>query len=91
MLQAAADGADVVVHTAVRGRPGFSSDLLATVAGRVSESGSVVLAAAGDDGQHGLFYVEAPGVGTDVISVGSFDSPGHAAGVLKAAGGLAFT
>ncbi|EIE91601.1 hypothetical protein RO3G_16312 [Rhizopus delemar RA 99-880] len=52
----------------------WADDPTSIVANRVSEKGSIVIAAAGNEGNDGAFYISAPGSGTSTVSVASTDN-----------------
>ncbi|RCI02174.1 hypothetical protein CU098_002622, partial [Rhizopus stolonifer] len=52
----------------------WADDPTSIVANRVSERGVVVVAAAGNEGNDGAFYISAPGTGVNTISVASTDN-----------------
>ncbi|KAG0747148.1 hypothetical protein G6F62_000447 [Rhizopus arrhizus] len=52
----------------------WADDPTAIVANRVSERGSIVVAAAGNEGIDGAFYISAPGTGQGTVSVASVDN-----------------
>ncbi|KAI9342503.1 peptidase S8/S53 domain-containing protein [Zopfochytrium polystomum] len=86
MLQAAADGAQVIVHSITNSKFGTPSTLLSRVATELTDAGVVVVAAAGNDGEYGLFSGEAPAVGHNVISVTSFDNAAYPKSSVDIAG-----
>ncbi|KAI9271331.1 peptidase S8/S53 domain-containing protein [Sporodiniella umbellata] len=52
----------------------WADDPTSLVANRISESGSIVVAAAGNEGGEGAFYISAPGSGKSTVSVASIDN-----------------
>lgn len=74
MDQAHSDGVDVVSLSLGSDEKWESDDpFLKTTSALVAE-GIAVIAAAGNDGEEGMFVPSAPGSGTDVISVGCIES-----------------
>jgi subtilisin family serine protease len=73
MEQALADGMQVV-NLSIGDAYEWPDYPTAQAADRLAQRGVVVVAAAGNNGTSGVYASTAPGVGTDVISVASFDN-----------------
>jgi subtilisin family serine protease len=73
MEQALADGMQVV-NLSIGDAYEWPEYPTAAAADRLVQRGVVVVAAAGNNGTAGVYATTAPGVGTDVISVASFDN-----------------
>ena len=76
MYRAESDNADVI-NISLGSGPDYESNPVAVAASRISAAGSIVVVAAGNDGESGLFSVSSPSVGSEVISAASFDSFGN--------------
>lgn len=74
MDQAHSDGVDVVSLSLSSDELWENDDPFATTTSALVAEGIAVVAAAGNNGEEGLFVPGAPGSGPDVISVGSIDN-----------------
>ncbi|EIW70787.1 hypothetical protein TREMEDRAFT_68225 [Tremella mesenterica DSM 1558] len=73
MQKAYEDGMDVV-NLSLGEPSAWTEGMLSVMASRLVNMGITVVASAGNAGQVGAFYPQAPAAGRGVISVGSFDS-----------------
>ncbi|KAG8963821.1 hypothetical protein FRC00_004913 [Tulasnella sp. 408] len=73
MLRAYNDRHDII-SMSLGGPSGWSEDTGGAIASRIAATGVVVTVAAGNDGQYGAFYADAPSTGKNVISVASVES-----------------
>lgn len=74
MDQAHTDGVDVVSLSLSDDEPWEWNDPFATTTSALVAEGIAVFAAAGNDGEEGMFVPGAPGTGPDVVSVGCVDN-----------------
>lgn len=74
LLRAAADGADVISMSLGVDLPSELSDPFKNITDGLFSQGIAVIAAAGNDGQYGVYNPSAPGTGAGVFSVGSTDN-----------------
>lgn len=74
MDQAHTDGVDVVSLSLSEDEPWEWNDPFATTTSSLVAEGIAVFAAAGNDGEEGMFVPGAPGTSPDVISVGCIDN-----------------
>lgn len=72
--QAHSDGVDVVSLSLSEDEPWANDDPFASTTSALVAEGIAVVAAAGNDGEEGMFVPGAPGTGPDVISVGCIDN-----------------
>ncbi|KAI7892969.1 peptidase S8/S53 domain-containing protein [Mucor mucedo] len=63
-----------VINLSLGSSSNWAQDPTAIVAGRISSKGSIIIAAAGNDGSEGAFYISSPGTGIDNIAVASIDN-----------------
>ena len=73
IYQAANDGADII-SISVGFAAGYSDDVVAIAASRVTDAGYFVVCANGNAADQGLFGASAPAVGLDVFGIGSFEN-----------------
>ncbi|KAG0256529.1 hypothetical protein BG011_004451 [Mortierella polycephala] len=79
------DGMDVV-NLSLGGGSSWPNTPLAKAAGNLASLGVVVVAAVGNDGDHGLEEVSSPSIRGDVISVASFEGSGFLANYFEVEG-----
>ncbi|KAI9293124.1 subtilisin-like protein [Neoconidiobolus thromboides FSU 785] len=75
------DGMDII-NLSLGGGSAWSEYPDSVVADKLSSLGVIIVAAAGNDGDKGLFEVASPAIGNNVISVASFDSERYVARAL---------
>ncbi|CAO3685818.1 unnamed protein product [Rhizopus stolonifer] len=63
-----------VINLSLGSPSNWADDPTSLVANRISEKGSIVVAAAGNEGGEGPFYISAPGSGKSTVSVASIDN-----------------
>ncbi|KAG2232824.1 peptidase S8/S53 domain-containing protein [Thamnidium elegans] len=73
LISAHEAGCDVI-NLSLGGPSNWAEDPTALIANRISEKGSIVIAAAGNDGAKGAFYISSPGSGLSNIAVASIDN-----------------
>ncbi|KAF9264126.1 subtilisin-like protease [Marasmius fiardii PR-910] len=73
LLRGVKDGQDIL-SLSLGGTDGWTESSASVVASRIADSGTVVIIAAGNDGDSGSWYSSSPGNGINVISVGSVDN-----------------
>ncbi|GAA5799540.1 hypothetical protein HPULCUR_004956 [Helicostylum pulchrum] len=73
LISAHQAGCDVI-NLSLGGPSNWAEDPTALIANRISEKGSIVIAAAGNDGEKGAFYISTPGSGLSNIAVASIDN-----------------
>ncbi|KAK4687445.1 hypothetical protein P7C73_g2679, partial [Tremellales sp. Uapishka_1] len=73
MERAYTDGADVI-NLSLDETSGWTEGALSVLASRIVNNGTVVVAAAANQGQVGAFYSQSPAAGVGVISAGSTDN-----------------
>ncbi|KAI9203335.1 peptidase S8/S53 domain-containing protein [Polychytrium aggregatum] len=66
------DGSDII-SLSLGGGPTFNTDVDSVAATRVGQQGSIVVAALGNDGGHGLFVPSSPGIAAGGFGIASFD------------------
>ncbi|KAG0046827.1 hypothetical protein BGZ83_008005 [Gryganskiella cystojenkinii] len=79
------DGMDIV-NLSLGGGSAWANTPLARVAGALTNLGVVVVAAIGNDGEHGLGEVSSPSVHRDTISVASFEGVGYMSNYFQVEG-----
>ncbi|KAI9363476.1 peptidase S8/S53 domain-containing protein [Zopfochytrium polystomum] len=87
IYRAAADGADII-NMSLGSGPGFPDASDAVAVDRVSKSGVIVFASAGNNGAAGLFASSNPAGALGGFSVASFDNVETAKFALKVAGNV---
>ncbi|CEJ00752.1 Putative Subtilisin BPN' [Rhizopus microsporus] len=73
LIDAYEAGCDVI-NLSLGSPSNWGDDPTSIVANRVSESGSLVIAAGGNEGSEGAFYMSAPGTGGSTVSIASIDN-----------------
>ncbi|KAI9499345.1 peptidase S8/S53 domain-containing protein [Zychaea mexicana] len=73
MLDAHKAGAHII-SMSLGAHESWSEFVTAVVAERITANGTIVIAAAGNDGLDGAFTIKSPSVGKGVVSVASFDN-----------------
>ncbi|KAL0572699.1 hypothetical protein V5O48_009273 [Marasmius crinis-equi] len=73
LLLGVKDGQDILTLS-LSGADGWTEATVSVVASRIAQSGTVVTAAAGNDGDIGSWYSSGPGNGIGVVSVASLDN-----------------
>ncbi|KAI8972519.1 peptidase S8/S53 domain-containing protein [Pilobolus umbonatus] len=63
-----------IINLSLGSPSNWAEDPISIVTNRISNKGSIILAAAGNDGGEGAFYISSPSTGIDTISVASFDN-----------------
>ncbi|KAA1101207.1 hypothetical protein PGT21_011064 [Puccinia graminis f. sp. tritici] len=91
-LQAYKDGADIIsVSVGKIGGWGDSGEVLTAVNKLVQEKGAIIIAAAGNSGEEGLFFADYPASAKNVILVGSVEAQSQVVGKFKASTGKELT
>ncbi|KAI8637781.1 peptidase S8/S53 domain-containing protein [Parasitella parasitica] len=73
LISAHEAGCDII-NLSLGSSSNWADDPTAIIANRIAASGSIVIAAAGNDGSEGAFFISSPGSGTGPLAVASVDN-----------------